>query len=185
MNIFYLHKTPTVSVKMHCDKHVVKMVIEYAQLLSTAHRMLDGTQWIDASSGRRIKRWRLDDSKMDSVLYKASHINHPSAIWVRQNNSQYQYMYNMFENLCEEYTYRYGKIHMTDSKLRELLVDSPKNIPIGSFQEPPQCMPDNCKQDSTVDAYKLYYVEEKKDFAKWTKRPTPMWFIEGLRFYAT
>ena len=161
------------------------MVIEYAQLLSTAHRMLDGTQWIDASSGRRIKRWRLDNSNMDGVLYKASHINHPSAIWVRQNNSQYQYMYNMFENLCEEYTYRYGKIHMTDSKLRELLVDSPKNIPIGSFQEPPQCMPDNCKQDSTVDAYKLYYVEEKKDFAKCTKRPTPMWFIEGLRFYAT
>ena len=185
MNIFYLHKTPTVSVKMHCDKHVVKMVIEYAQLLSTAHRMLDGTQWTDASSGRRIKRWRLDNSNMDGVLYKASHINHPSAIWVRQNNSQYQYMYNMFTNLCDEYTYRYGKIHMTDSKLRELLVDSPKNIPIGSFQEPPQCMPDNCKQDSTVDAYKLYYVEEKKDFAKWTKRPTPMWFIEGLRFYAT
>ena len=151
MNIFYLHKTPTVSVKMHCDKHVVKMVIEYAQLLSTAHRMLDGTQWIDASSGRRIKRWRLDNSNMDGVLYKASHINHPSAIWVRQNNSQYQYMYNMFENLCEEYTYRYGKIHMTDSKLRELLVDSPKNIPIGSFQEPPQCMPDYCKQSNSLD----------------------------------
>ena len=111
------------------------MVIEYAQLLSTAHRMLDGTQWIDASSGRRIKRWRLDNSNMDGVLYKASHINHPSAIWVRQNNSQYQYMYNMFENLCEEYTYRYGKIHMTDSKLRELLVDSPKNIPIGATSE--------------------------------------------------
>ena len=157
MNIFYLHKTPTVSVKMHCDKHVVKMVIEYAQLLSTAHRMLDGTQWIDASSGRKIKRWRLDNSNMDGVLYKASHINHPSAIWVRQNNSQYQYMYNMFENLCEEYTYRYGKIHMTDSKLRELLVDSPKNIPIGSFQEPPQCMPDYCKQSNALDGYRTYY----------------------------
>ena len=168
-----MHKTPTVSVKMHCDKHVVKMVIEYAQLLSTAHRMLDGTQWIDASSGRRIKRWRLDNYCMDGVLYKASHINHPSAIWVRQNNSQYQYMYNMFENLCEEYTYRYGKIHMTDSKLRQLLVDSPKNIPIGSFQEPPQCMPYYCKQSNAVDGYKTYYREEKKGFAKWTKREVP------------
>ena len=173
MNIFYLHKTPTVSVKMHCDKHVVKMVIEYAQLLSTAHRMLDGTQWIDASSGRRIKRWRLDNYCMDGVLYKASHINHPSAIWVRQNNSQYQYMYNMFENLCEEYTYRYGKIHMTDSKLRQLLVDSPKNIPIGSFQEPPQCMPDYCKQSNALDGYRTYYREEKKSFAKWTNRDVP------------
>ena len=149
------------------------MVIEYAQLLSTAHRMLDGTHWIDASSGRRIKRWRLDNSNMDGVLYKASHINHPSAIWVRQNNSQYQYMYNMFENLCDEYTYRYGKIHMTDSKLRELLVDSPKNIPIGSFQEPPQCMPYYCKQSNAVDGYRNYYREEKKGFAKWTNRDIP------------
>tara|TARA_Y100000994_G_scaffold116244_1_gene95475 strand:- start:99 stop:449 length:351 start_codon:yes stop_codon:yes gene_type:complete len=110
---------------------------------------------------------------MDGVLYKASHINHPSAIWVRQNNSQYQYMYNMFENLCDEYTYRYGKIHMTDSKLRELLVDSPKNIPIGSFQEPPQCMPYYCKQSNAVDGYRTYYREEKKGFAKWTNRDVP------------
>ena len=149
------------------------MVIEYAQLLSTAHRMLDGTQWIDTSSGRRIKRWRLDNSNMDGVLYKASHINHPSAIWVRQNNSQYQYMYNMFENLCDEYTYRYGKIHMTDSKLRELLVDSPKNIPHGSWNEPPQCMPDYCKQSNALDGYRTYYREEKKGFAKWTNRDVP------------
>ena len=84
MNIFYLHEIPSISVKHHCDKHVVKMVIEYAQLLSTAHRMLDGTQWTDASSGRRIKRWRLEDSEMDGVLYNASNINHPSEIWVRK-----------------------------------------------------------------------------------------------------
>lgn len=70
MNIFYLHNNPIKSAKMHCDKHVVKMVIEYAQLLSTAHRMLDGTQYTDASSGRRIQRWKLDNSNMDGVLYK-------------------------------------------------------------------------------------------------------------------
>ena len=90
MNIFHLDEDYRVAARQHLDKHVVKMIIEYAQLLSTAHRMLDGTQWIDASSGRRIKRWRLDNYCMDGVLYKASHINHPSAIWVRQNNSQYQ-----------------------------------------------------------------------------------------------
>ncbi len=158
---------------MHCDKHVVKMVIEYAQLLSTAHRMLDGTQWTDASSGRRIKRWRLDNSNMDGVLYKASHINHPSAIWVRENQKQYQYMYNMFVNLCDEYTYRYGKIHMTDSKLRDLLSESPSNMAQGLFREPPQCMPDYCKQSNALDGYRTYYREEKKGFAKWTKREVP------------
>jgi len=173
MNIFYLHEIPSISVKHHCDKHVVKMVIEYAQLLSTAHRMLDGTQWTDASSGRRIKRWRLEDSEMDGVLYKASHINHPSAIWVRKNVSHYQYMYKMFYLLCDEYTHRYGKIHMTDCKLRVPLNQPPKNIPQGEFAEPPQCMPDYCKQPNALDGYKTYYREEKKGFAKWTNREVP------------
>jgi len=68
MNLFYLHKDPEISATLHCDKHVVKMIIEYAQMLSTAHRMLDGKQYTDASSGRRIQRWRLDNSNMDGVL---------------------------------------------------------------------------------------------------------------------
>ena len=59
MNIFYLHKEPEVSARLHCDKHVVKMIIEYAQMLSTAHRMIDGEQYYDLSkNGRRIARWR-------------------------------------------------------------------------------------------------------------------------------
>ena len=76
MNLFYLHKEPEVSAKLHCDKHVVKMIIEYAQMLSTAHRMLDGIQYTDTSSGRRIQRWRLENPNMDNIMYKASHINH-------------------------------------------------------------------------------------------------------------
>ena len=84
MNIFYLHKDPVESAKLHCDKHVCKMIIEYAQMLSTAHRMLDGKEYISQTlGGRRIKRWKHPNSNMEGVLYKASHINHPSAIWVR------------------------------------------------------------------------------------------------------
>ena len=67
MNIFYLHKDPKTCAEMHCDKHVVKMVLEYAQLLSTAHRVLDGDEWADKAQ-----------------LYKATHKNHPSAIWARE-----------------------------------------------------------------------------------------------------
>ena len=133
MNLFYLHKEPQVSATLHCDKHVVKMIIEYAQMLSTAHRMLDGTQYTDASSGRRIQRWRLDNSNMDGILYKVSHINHPSTRWVRENAIQYQYAYDMFAHLCDEYTYRY-KVHMTDTKLRDLLNQLPKNITLESCQ---------------------------------------------------
>ena len=173
MNLFYLHEEPEVSAKLHCDKHVVKMIIEYAQMLSTAHRMLDGTQYTDASSGRRIQRWKLDNSNMDGVLYKASHINHPSAIWVRENAIQYQYMYDLFVELCDEYTFRYGKEHLTDTKLRQLLNQLPNNITLGVWREPPQCMPDDVKCESVIDAYHKYYKVYKKDFAKWTSRPTP------------
>jgi len=174
MNLFYLHKDPVQSAEMHCDKHVVKMIIEYAQMLSTAHRMLDGKQYTDASSGRRIQRWRLDNSNMDGVLYKASHINHPSTRWVRENAIQYQYAYDMFTALCDEYTYRYGKTHLTDTKLRVLLNEIPNNITLGVYSEPPQCMPEDVKvQNDSISAYHKYYANYKKGFAVWTDRPVP------------
>ena len=169
MNLFYLHKEPEVSATLHCDKHVVKMIIEYAQMLSTAHRMLDGEAYYGLSkNGRKIQRWRLDSDRED-ILYKASHINHPSTRWVRENAIQYQYAYDMFTNLCDEYTYRYGKVHMTDSKLRNLLDNIPNNIQLGEWSEPPQCMPDDVKvENNSLQAYHKYYREYKKSFAKWT-----------------
>ena len=181
MNIFYLHPTPKTSAKLHCDKHVVKMIIEYAQQLCTAHRLLDGIEWIDDSSGRKIKRWKLEDSHLDGLLYKASHVNHPDNIWVRQSVKNYDYLYKMFVFLCEEYTWRYGKIHETEKKLRRVLHKAPINIPTDvEFSEPPQAMPDYCKNENTVTAYRNYYINEKKDFAKWTKQPIPDWFKEGI-----
>lgn len=184
LNLFYLHEDPIKSAELHCDKHVVKMIIEYAQMLSTAHRMLDGEQITAIQNGRRIQRWNLDGDKdlhtleMQTTLYKASHINHPSTKWVRENAIQYQYAYDMFVALCDEYTYRYGKVHLTDKKLRKLLNNLPNNITLGVYSEPPQCMPDDVKSESTITAYHKYYAVYKKDFAKWTDRPVPQ-FMEA------
>jgi hypothetical protein len=177
MNIFYLDEDPTICAEMHCDKHVVKMIIEYAQLMSTAHRMLDGKHYIDSSSGRRIQRWRLPTAEMESVVYKAGHVNHPSAIWVRENAVHYQYTYDLFTSLCDEYTLRYGKVHLTDSKLRDCLNILPNNIDLCAWRYPPQAMPDDVKSISAVDAYHKYYAKYKKDIAKWTARPIP-YFME-------
>ncbi len=173
MNIFYLDKDPKIAARLHCDKHVVKMIIEYAQLMSTAHRMLDGEHYIDASSGRRIQRWRLSGNA-EATLYKASHVNHPSAIWTRESAYNYHFLYKLFCSLCDEYTRRYGRVHATDEKLREILALPPKNIPINKrFFAPPQAMPDDVKVEDCVEAYQNYYREYKKTFAKWTDRPTP------------
>ena len=100
MNIFYLDSDIDTCAEMHCDKHVVKMVLEYAQLLSTAHRVLDGIEYIEIQNNRRVVRWRLSDLSMESMIYKATHINHPSAVWVRSSIDHYNWLSGLL-TLCE------------------------------------------------------------------------------------
>jgi len=180
MNIFYLHKNPKDCAEMHLDKHVVKMIIEYAQLMSTAHRVLDGQEYFDlTSNGRKIKRWRVSDER-EGQLMKASHINHPSAIWTRASDLNYIWLYTMWCHLLDEYTYRYGKIHAC-ARLKETLKSLPKNISIGYFTEPTPAMPDECKiAGDSLASYHKYYLEKKNHFAKWTKRQPPIWYIDAI-----
>ena len=79
--------------------------------------------------------------------------------------------------LMQEYTYRYGKIHASE-RLNMGLSGCPQNMPDVDFTDPPQCMPDYCKGENTVLAYQNYYILEKSGFAKWTKRPEPVFFVE-------
>ena len=159
MNIFYLDRAPKIAAQMMCDKHVVKMILESAQMLSTAHRVLDG------------------DKKADSRgLYKMAHKNHPSTIWVRASSENYRWLWKHFDALLKEYTHRYGKHHATE-RLRNVLFMPPLNIVHGvPFTEPPQCMPPYCKGTDTVNSYRTYYILEKSGFANWTKRNMPEWF---------
>jgi hypothetical protein len=175
MNIFYLDNNVKTCAEYHNDKHVVKMILEYAQLLSTAHRMLDGDEYVDASSGRRIKRWRLENESMENILYKASHINHPSAVWVRQSNNNYNWLMCLFQDLLQEYTHRYGKIHATD-RLVYWLRQPPANIPVGYFTQPTPAMPDEYKVPDSIQSYRNYYIGAKKTMAKWKNRPIPEWW---------
>ena len=189
MNIFYINESLELCAQQHADKHVVKMIIEYSQLLSTAHRVLDGTEYTDfTANGRRIKRWRLDDDKLENSLYKATHINHPSAIWCRENKSNYYWLANLFSLLCEEYRYRYGKTHACE-RLSSTLALAPKNIPAGDFFPPTPAMPVHCKvlaanpvsgrKCDVLESYRKYYIMEKKSFAKWKNRNTPEWFANA------
>jgi len=179
MNIFYLNSDPVYCAQEHCDKHVVKMILEYAQLMSTAHRYIDGEHyWDRTANGRRIARWRLSDERED-VLYKATHINHPSTVWARQTNNNYNWLYYMWVQLCHEYTYRYGKEHESFRKLRDALEVPPHAIEIGRLTTMPQAMPDKYKDPDPVKGYRNYYINEKVGFAKWTNRETPEWFMQG------
>ena len=175
MNVFALDRDPVVAAQMHCDKHVVKMIIEYAQLMSTAHRFLDGELYLDKTkNNRNIQRWRLTSN--EDVIYKASHLNHPSNIWTRKTSANYQYMHEMWIALCKEYTLRYNKKHLTQIKLESILCNHPDNIPQGDLTELPQAMPDDAKMPNVVDAYRNYYNVYKSSFAQWTNRKAPEWF---------
>lgn len=159
------------------------MILEYAQLLSTAHRVLDGNQEISfTESGRRKKIWKLS-TDLDSKLYSATHINHPSAIWARQSKQNYIYLCNLLLQLCEEYTYRYGKIHKVEREglCYILLKNIPKNIPDTIFTEPTPAMPDCVKVvDNSIESYRNYYKLNKKHLASWNgkinSRQVPYWY---------
>jgi len=183
MNIFYLDNDPIEAARAHLDKHVVKMILEYAQLLSTAHRILDGTQSIRLSKTGRKQTAYVLSGELEPVLYSATHINHPSAVWVKKNSCNYEWLYKLFCATCDEYTYRYGKVHLTDTKLRDVLKQHPKNIAKSKgWIGPTPAMPDECKvNDDPLASYKRYYIDKKADMAKWTNREPPSWFIEGIK----
>jgi hypothetical protein len=151
------------------------MILEYAQLLSTAHRVLDGTLLVGISDkGRKSTSWILPDNRND-ILYKATHLNHPSAVWVRQSDKNYSWLFDMFEALLEEYTYRYGKTHACQRLVWALEV-RPNNISRGNFTEPTPAMPDQYKVDNdSVQSYKNYYLGDKTRMFAWKNRQTPTW----------
>jgi hypothetical protein len=165
---------------MHPDKHVVKMILEYAQLLSTAHRYLDGNIVIShTKTGRKQSRYVLYDDR-DNLLYASTHINHPSAIWTRKSPENYLWLANMLIALCEEYTYRYGKTHKVErvGLCYVLLKNIPKNIGNEGWSEPTPAMPEQYKvPGNSIQAYINYYVGAKRHLANWKKRTIPSWYV--------
>ena len=173
---------------MHVDKHVVKMILEYAQLLSTSHRVLDGTI-IDtlSASGRKAKKYVLNDDR-DSILYSATHINHPSAVWCRQSVANYVWLAELLEECCNEYSYRNGKTHKVESSglMQALKNNIPKNISNQPFTEPTPAMPDECKvPGDSLTSYRRYYVMNKTHLWSWSgkinSRGRPQWLTEFLQ----
>lgn len=156
MNLFVLDKTPELAARLHCDKHVVKMILETAQMLSTAHHELDG---VGVPMG----------------LYKATHRNHPCSIWVRTTRSNYLWAYRLFKALCAEYTHRYGKVHLCWMKLGFTLQDPPTNLSDGPLTPHAQAMPDIYRHTDPVVAYRRYYLGEKSSILNWTRRSVPDW----------
>ena len=157
MNIFFLSLSPKTCAKYHCDAHVRKMILEYAQMLCTAHHVC----------GRY---------KSDS-LYKISFKNNPCTVWTRSSVGNYLWLYTLFIELCKEYTYRFKKVHASQIRLENCLSIIPVGIPDGNMTKLHQAMPFRCKHNRDITAYHNYYNMEKTYFAKWTNREHPWWYF--------
>ena len=156
MNVFYTNSNPIICAHDHCTVHNRKMIIEYAQILSAAHHVLD-------------------DDKAISGIYKLTHKNHPSAIWIRESTDHYNYVLNVALELCSIYQQATGKTHKTYYTLLELK-QLPINIANNGFKCPPVAAPDKYKMlvvlgKSTEYAYQEYL---KSKFEEWQQRDKPI-----------
>ena len=158
MNIFFLDFNAKLAATHHCDKHVVKMILEAAQLLYSSH-------------------WVIDPSRLQPGAYRKTHSNHPCAIWVRESGANYRWLCELGLALCDEFTFRYGKVHKTRAHL-QWLSENPPILPEVGVTEIRQAMPPEYKRPNPVDAYRTYYIENKlklRRIVRYSKRPPPSW----------
>lgn len=203
MNIFFLAFDPAEAAIFHCDKHVVKMVLESAQMLSTAHRMLNGVATlVTVPNGRRRQLYLLPGEKPrfelrvidketglkgwvlvidNSLCYSATHAGHPCSKWVLESTANYHWLYRLMIELDKERQHRFtpgpGK---TIRELSDFLSRPPAGLGKSGMTPPAQAMPVECKREDPVEAYRAYYNEHKQHIAAWSKRQVPTWFTGGL-----
>ena len=163
MNIFVLDKDPIVAAQSQHNKHVVKMVVETTQLLSTSLRLLCGPH-------------------ATTMLYRSTHTRHPCAIWTSSEAQNMEWLLAHGKALLAEYTHRYGKIHKSTVILEEatkLFSTVSPSAWTHELSTRPQCMPDEYRCDDTVTAYRRYYIACKLTpggrSASWKHREIPAW----------
>ncbi len=156
MNIFVLDSNPKYAAEMHNNKHVVKMILETAQILSTSLRM----NGIDAP-------------------YKSTHQKHPCVIWANSSRDNFRWLCKLGIYLCAEYRFRYGREHAAQEVIEFAAQNIPKfsKIKLTPFA---QAMPEEYKNQDAVIAYRNYYIGEKLKFSKWTKRAIPEWIPQEI-----
>lgn len=184
MNIFAVDWDPVTAAKNLCDKHIPKMIVESAQLLSTAHRLLDGTEYEGKTlSGRKARRWLLADPAHDAEIYEATFINHPCTIWTRSCNSNYLWLAKHANTMCDEFHLRFGNPHKTKPLIEFFCQQEPKNIAKRSLEPFALAMPDEYKvEDNPILSYRKYYAHAKARFAKWRLPDRmPDWFCAYCR----
>lgn len=152
MNIFVLDLDLQKCAQYHCDQHVVKMILESAQMLCTAL-----------------------NKKGHSTPYRSTHIRHPCVLWVEESFDNFLWLIHLAEELNREFRYRFDRPtdHKSVAVVGEISRHRFESIGLTEFA---QAMPDPYKvPGDPVKAYRQFYLAEKMSFAKWTRRDLPYW----------
>lgn len=169
MNIFVLDSDPRKAARMVCDKHVVKMALETVQML------------VSALIRRGVPPEDMPRTKAGSP-YKETHKNHPCTRWAGDTEANFLWLWEHGMELCLEYSRRYYRVHRCYYAIYEMsylltqVPDDTKDWKEGPLTPHPQAMPDDCKRDDPVDAYRSYYNKDKREIAEWSHSETPEWF---------
>lgn len=198
LNIFYLDHDPRAAAQAHCDKHVVKMVLETAQILSTAWHVLDGAL-LDTDLASTDPMFPMIDvaKQKDAGLqfgvtyyignqrvYAPTHEHHPCSEWAREATGNYEWLWQLGQHLCDEHRHRYGRDHLSRHVLRSLEFPPP-HLAEGPQTEPPPAMTEEyvVEVDGYVDAvasYRNYYRVGKLHLLTYRKRAPPVWVADLL-----
>ena len=158
MNIFVLDLDIETCARYHCDQHVVKMILESAQIACTAL-----------------------NKKGFETPYKSTHMKHPCVLWAGASFSNLQWLLKLARALNQEYRYRYQKAkdHSSLAVIDQIQGMMFESIGLTEF---PQAMPKQYKVlGDPVQAYRNFYVGEKLKFARWTRRRRPAWIASIVR----
>jgi hypothetical protein len=158
MNIFVLHQNPSECAKMHANCHVCKMITETAQMLSTALH---------------------ECGQSDIAPYKPNHVNHPCSVWARESLENWVWLRELGKYLYQEYKYRYNnKTHKAGEVIMSLYGVLP-DIEAKGITPFSQALPEQYRDSDAVKAYRRYYLGDKKNLLKYTKRSIPEFIIKG------
>jgi len=195
VNIFYLDHDPVFAARAHCDRHVVKMILETAQLLSSAWHVLnpEAVETDIDSTDPAFPRADVERAKAAGLpfdtkyylrgtnqrIYAPTHLNHPCAEWVRSSGGAYAWAWRLGMALLDEYTFRYKRAHATAPILRTLEA-WPHAVPREPHAEPPCAMPEAhwVYDGDCLDAelsYRAYYRDGKRHLLQYTRRAPPAW----------
>ena len=183
MNIFVLDSNPKLAAEYHCNKHVVKMILESCQMLSSAHwySLLreGGKSLSDFKKVKLAKVWCTQNYPASRLPpYSFTHAYHPCTTWTAAKTENYHWHIRLCGHLLEEYTKRYKRRHKSHDVYDWLVTHIPQNLGSGPMDPHPQCMPEAYKvADDPVQAYRNFYNVDKRKFAKWEPHATtPYWF---------